>query len=110
LDSTFQTRTDFFHVILEAAQCRKPAVVNRLALSQNASAPGARDPAIGNEATSDDSSAQLENLFHLRVSNDGFAQFRVEQTGHGVLELIEQLINNAVKLDLHAFAFCSRYR
>src|SRR6476660_2229988 len=107
LDSTFQTRTDFFHVVLETAQCRKAAVVNRLALSQNTGAPSARDPAIGHEATSDDASAQLENLFHLRVSNDGFAQFRVQQAGHGVFHLIEQLVNNAVKLHLHAFAFCS---
>src|SRR6266513_1387372 len=76
LDSTFQTRTDFFHVVLETAQRRNPAVVNWLALSQNASAPGARDPAIGHEATSDDASAQLENLFDLRVT-DG----RIARTG-----------------------------
>ncbi len=44
------------------------------------------------------------------MSNNGFAQFRVQQAGHGVFDLIEQLINNAVKLDLHAFAFCSRDR
>src|SRR5690242_2072966 len=73
LDSTFQTGTDFFHIVLEAAQCRKPAVVNRLALPQNTGAPSARDPAIGNEATSDDASAQLENLFHLRMPDHGFA-------------------------------------
>src|SRR5215471_18405709 len=110
LDSTFQTGTDFFHVVLETAQRRKAAVVNRLALSQNASACRPSNPAIGHETTSDDASAQLENLFHLCVSNHRFAQLGFQQTGHGVFDLIEQLINNAVKLDLHAFAFRSRDR
>src|SRR5215831_18019185 len=110
LDSTFQTGADFLHVVLKTAQRRNPAVVNRLSLSQNASACRASNPAIGDEATSDDPSAQLENLFHFRVSNDRFAQLRFQQTGHGVFDLIEQLINNAVKLDLHAFALRSRDR
>src|SRR6476661_7267009 len=88
LDSTFQTRSDFFHIVLETAQCRKPAIVNRLSSSQNTSAPDAGNPAIGHEATSDDASAQLENLFYLGVSNDGFPQLRFKQTGHSVFDLI----------------------
>ena len=57
LDSAFQTGTDFFHVILETAQCRNPAIVNRLALSQDASACRTSNPSIGHEAASDDTSA-----------------------------------------------------
>src|SRR5690242_85446 len=110
LNSAFQTGTDFFDVVLETAKRRNPAVVNRLSSSQNASPPGACNPAIGHETTSNDASAQLENLFNLRVSNNGFAQLRFKQTGHGVFDLIKQFINDAVKLDLHAFAFCSRDR
>ena len=81
-----------------------------MALSQNTRARRPSNPAIGHEATGDDASAQLEYLFHLGVSNDGFAQFRIQQAGHGVFDLVEQFINNAVKLDLHAFAFCGRNR
>src|SRR5215217_4184385 len=99
LDSAFQTGTDFFHVVLETAQRRNPAVVNRLASSQNASAARACNPAISHKTTSDDAPAQLENLFNLRVSDDGFAQLRFQKTGHGVFDLIEQLVNDAVKLD-----------
>src|SRR5262245_28544492 len=109
LDSAFQTGSDFFDVVLETAKRRNPAIVNRLSSSQNASAPDAGNPAIGHEATSDDASAQLENLFYLGVSNDGFPQLRFKQTGHGVFDLIKQLINNAVKRYLDAFAFCSRH-
>src|SRR5262245_61829261 len=109
LDTAFQTGSDFFDVVLKTAKRRNPAIVNRLSSSQNASAPDARNPAVGHETTSDDASAQLENLFHLSVSDDGFTQLRFQQTGHGVFDLIKQLINNAVKLDLHAFAFCSRH-
>src|SRR5215467_12304362 len=109
-DSAFQTGTNFFHVVLKTAQRRNPSIVNRLTFSQDASACHTSNPAIGHEAASDDTSAQLENLLHLRVPNDRFAQLGIQQTGHGVFHLIEQLVNNAVKLDLHAFAFCSRDR
>src|SRR5215831_8626355 len=109
LDSAFQTGSDFFDVVLKTAKRRNPAIVNRLSSSQNASAPDARNPAIGHETTSDDASAQLENLFHLSVSDDGFTQLRFQQTRHGVFDLIKQPINNAVKLYLDAFAFCSRH-
>src|SRR5262245_41311026 len=80
LDSAFQTGSDFFDVVLETAKRRNPAIVNRLSFSQNASAPSAGNPAIGHEATRDDASAQLENLFDLRVSNHGFPQLRFQQT------------------------------
>ena len=35
---------------------------------------------------------------------DGFAQFRIEQADHRFLHLVDQLVNDAVKLDLDAFA------
>src|ERR1700674_205218 len=43
LDAAFQTGTHFFHVVLESAQRRNPAVVNRLAFPQYASAGDAGD-------------------------------------------------------------------
>src|SRR5262249_5630757 len=77
-NSAFQTRPDFFHVILETSQRLNAASVTRLEPAKNESSPGASEPAIGHEATSYDASAQLEDLFHLSVSNDGFAQLRFQ--------------------------------
>src|SRR6266567_3840362 len=50
LDSAFQTRAYFFHVVLETPQRRNAAIIDRLALSQDASACSAGDAAIGDQA------------------------------------------------------------
>jgi len=42
LDAAFQTRADFFDVILETSQRRKAAIVNRLALRRSDCAGGYR--------------------------------------------------------------------
>src|SRR5205085_1764088 len=105
LDAALQAGADFFHVVLKTAERRKSAVVNGLALSNYACAPGARDSTVGDQATGDDSFAQLEDLFHFGVTKDRFAEFRVEQSRHSVFDLVDQFVNDAVKLDLNAFAF-----
>src|SRR5262249_31503016 len=76
LDSAFQTRAHFFHVVFETPQRRNAAIVNRLALSQDTSARSARDAAISDKTTSNCALAQLENLFYFGVSDHGFAQLR----------------------------------
>ena len=110
LDAAFQTGTHLFHVVLESAQRRNSAVVNRLAFPQYASAGDAGDATIGYETTGDNASAQLENLFHFGVTDDGFSMFGIEQAGHRFFELVDQFINDAVKFDLHAFAFRGGHR
>src|SRR5437588_2076743 len=105
LDAALQADPDFFHVVLETPERREAAIVNRLALAQDPGAGGPGNPAIGHEAAGDDTFAQLENLFHLSVTDDCLAMFRIEQPGHRFLNLIEQLVDDAVKFDLHAFAF-----
>src|SRR5215831_17441602 len=72
LDSTLQTGTHLFYVVLKTAQRRNPAVINRLTLSENASARRASNPTIGHQATSDNASAQFKNLFYLGVSDHCF--------------------------------------
>src|SRR6266581_35379 len=56
-DPAFQAGAHFLYVVLETAQRRNPAVVNRLALSHEAGARSASDAAIGNQTTSDDAFA-----------------------------------------------------
>jgi len=57
LDAAFQAGAHFLYVVLETAQRRNPAIVNRLALSQEAGARSASDAAIGDQTTSDDAFA-----------------------------------------------------
>ena len=54
LDAALETDAHFFHVVLETAQRREAAIVNRLAPPQHPRARGARDPAIGDETAGDD--------------------------------------------------------
>src|SRR6266404_9466916 len=110
LDTAFQSGANFLHVVLEPAQGRNSAVVDRLAFACDARASGARDSAVGHQTTGDDASAQFENLFDLGVAEHGFAELRLEHTRHRVLDLVDQLVNDAVKLDLNAFALRGRDR
>src|SRR5437867_5590550 len=89
LDSAFQTRAHFFHVVLETPQRRNAAIIDRLALSQDTSARRTGDAAIGDKTTRNYAFAQLENLFDLGVSDRGFAQLGFKQSCHGILDLIE---------------------
>src|SRR5207244_3411806 len=104
LDSTFQTGAHFLHIILESPQSGESAVINRLAFSQHASASGAGDSSIGNQTTGNDALAQFENLFHFGMTNIRFAMLGIEQPRHRFFDLVEQFIDDAVKLDLHIFA------
>src|SRR6266446_7191088 len=80
LNAAFKTGTHFFHIILEAAQRRNPAVVHRLPFSENTGARGASYATIGHKTAGDDASAQFKDLFHLGVSNNGFSVFGFKQT------------------------------
>src|SRR5438309_3004505 len=55
LDTALETDTDFLHVVLETAQRRESAIVNRLAATQNARPRSARHPAIGYDTARDNS-------------------------------------------------------
>jgi hypothetical protein len=63
--------------------------------------------AVSHEAAGNNAFAKLKDLLHLGVSDDCFPVFGVEQTGHRFFDLIEQLVDDAVKFDLHPFTFCS---
>src|SRR5918996_1014177 len=78
LNSAFHTRTHFLYIILEAAQRRNPAVVNRLAFTKHAGTRCAGDPAISNKTAGHNASTQLKYLFDLGMANDRFSVFRLE--------------------------------
>src|ERR1041384_491726 len=54
LDAAFQPGPHFLHVILEAAQCRDAAIVNRLAFAHDPGARRAGDSPVGNQTTGHD--------------------------------------------------------
>ena len=66
LDAALEADADFLHVVLETAQGREPAIVNRLAPAQDPRPGGAADPPISDQAAGDDPSAQLERPVSLR--------------------------------------------
>src|SRR4030095_3908008 len=110
LDTAFQARADFLHVVLETAERGKSAIINRLTLADYSGASGPSDSPIGHQTAGHDTFAQLEDLFHFGVSDDGFAEFRLEHSRHRVFDLVDQFVNDAVKLDLNAFPFRGRHR
>ena len=54
LDSAFEARADLFYVVLESAQRREPAIINRLTPSQDPSSSCSCDATIGDEASRHD--------------------------------------------------------
>src|SRR4051812_35044328 len=105
LDSAFEADADFFHVVLETAQSRESAVVDRLTFPQHTRARGACDPAIGDETARHNSLGQLEDLLHFGMTDYRLAMFRIEHARHRFLYLVDQLVNDAVQFNLHAFTF-----
>src|SRR5207302_888550 len=103
-------RPNFFHVVLESPESRDATIINWLAAAEDASPSGSRNATIGDQAPGHDTSAQLEYLFDLGVTNDGFPLLRIEHSGHRFFYLIQQFINDAVELDLNAFPFRCRHR
>src|SRR5438270_404366 len=78
LNTAFQSGADLFHVILETAERRKSAVVNRLTFSNYPRASGPRNSAVRDQTTCHDAFAQLEDLFHFGVTENRFAELRIE--------------------------------
>src|SRR5438552_527676 len=109
LDSALQTGAHFLHVVLKAPQRGESAVIYRLAPPQNTCSRRTRNPAIRDQAAGHDPLAQLEHLFDLGVTDNGFAVLGIEQAGHRFFNLVKQLIDDAVKLNLYAFALGRRY-
>src|SRR5262249_41459549 len=78
LDSALQSRTHLLNVVMETPQSGNPTVINRLSPPDNASPRHARDAAVSDKASRDDSSAKLKDLLHFSVSNDRFSMLGLQ--------------------------------
>src|SRR5438034_1029045 len=88
LDSAFQSGTHFLYIVLETAQRRKPAVINRLPFTEHAGPSHASYATVSHEAAGNDALAKVEHLLHFGVSDDGFPVFGLEQTSHPILPAV----------------------
>src|SRR3984957_8642241 len=104
-DPTLDTSSHLFHVVLESAQCRDTAIINRLPATQNSGSPCAGNSAVCDEAAGDSSLCKLENLPDLCMADNAFPNFRIEHPDHGFFHLVDEFVDDAIQLDLDAFPF-----
>jgi len=91
-------------IVLEALERVGDTLVHQVALADDAHL-AAHNLAAGDGAAGDIAAlAELENLAHLRLAGDDVLHQRVEQAGHGLLHLVDQLVDDGVKLELDALA------
>src|SRR5262249_38196262 len=88
LYAAFQPGTHFLYIILETAQRRDPAVINRLPFAKHAGSRRPRYATISYQTAGDNAFAELEDLLYFGVSDDRFPVFRLQQTGHRFFDLI----------------------
>src|SRR5205807_2675549 len=61
------------------------------------------DSPVQYETSCDDSLGKLEHLPDFRVPNDAFSNLGIKHSDHRFFDLIDQFIDDAVKLDLNSF-------
>src|SRR6516165_9234578 len=104
LDSAFDTGTNLFDVVLKSPQRGDAAIVNGLPFSEHAGARSPGDSAVRHIASRNGASRKLEDLLDLGMPDYSFPNLGIKQPDHRFLHLIDELINDAVKLDLNPFA------
>ena len=104
-DAALHASADFVDFVLEPPQGLNDSFVNEplaahypaLAFDQAATA----DHAAGHVAAL----GEFKNLPHLSRADDVFFDGRLEQARHCLLHLVNQFVNDRVKLDLHSLPF-----
>ena len=65
----------------------------------------ARDPALGDHAAGDGAELRrLEDVAHLRRADPHFLERRLEQAGHRLLHLVDDVVDDRVQADVHLLA------
>ena len=104
-DTAFETVLDLAGIVLEALESFDFAGVNEFAIALNTNLAVAAHGAIGHVATGNDTDfADLEDLANVGMTLDRFFVDRIEQTGHGQSDFVDQFVDDAVKADVYFLA------
>src|SRR3954447_25485917 len=96
-DTAFEPVLDLGRVVLEALELLYAAGVNGVAVSKEPHAAVAPNRSVCYEATRHRTHlADTERLADFRMALEGLFVNRIEKTGHRELDIVDQLINDAV--------------
>src|ERR1700722_6749638 len=100
-DAALEARRDLAHIVLEAAQRVDGALPNDGALAQEADLRAAGDLAVAHVTPGHGADpGHPEHLAHLGLARDDLLVDRREQSEHGRLDVLEQLVDDLVGPDL----------
>src|SRR6266481_1678893 len=103
-NAAFHAGAHFIDFILEPTQRLGDALINE-ALAPHDADLAADDAPDRDHATGDGNAlGKGENLADFGRADDDVLQDRIQQAGHGLLHLVNQFINDGIKLDLDPFA------
>src|SRR5439155_21655016 len=104
-NAAFHAGAHFVDFILETAERLDDTFVNEVLPAHDPHF-AARDAAMRYVATGHVAAFEkLEDLAHFGGADDGVLRVRFEQAGHGLFDLVHQLVDDRVELDLDTFAF-----
>ena len=110
-DTALEPFAHFAHVVLEALERRERAVEHLDAVANDAHAALAVDDAAADRAAGDRSDARdLEHLAHFGFAEHDFALFGTQHAFHRGANVGHRFVDDAVQLDLDAFALGRRAR
>ena len=96
-DPALGARTDFVHIILEAAQRFEFAFINNDVVTQDANRTAALDDTGRDDAPGDRPELRrTEYVAHFRHPDNGLADFRSEQIRDHTAHVIDDIVDHAV--------------
>src|SRR5210317_1763072 len=103
-NTTFVVVIDFLDIILEAPQRRKLAGPDNDIVAQQAGVSISQDLTGDNIATGNGANlGDIESLADFCTTEINFLEGRREQTFHGVLDVVNSVVDNVVKTDINTF-------
>src|SRR5579864_6875982 len=106
-DAALEPRPNLAHVVLETAEAADLPLPDDGAVARQSrlGVAAARDPAVGHQAAGDRPRLRrLEDLLHARGPQARFLERRLEQAGHGLLDLVRDVVDDRVLADVDLLA------
>src|SRR6202047_2873504 len=104
-DTALKSRTDLVRIILESAQGNDSSRVNHDIVAQDSYVGVAFQDAVLDRTTRDHSDAlDTEGVTYLGAAEVRFFNDRREQSGNGLLQLVEKLVDDRVQSNVHVLA------